>query len=555
MPTLMERLRVMIGSHRLAIAVVLTAVSVLSACSALRTSAPAVSSQRLRYPETSKTNHVDVYHGISVEDPYRWLEDDNSPATAAWVEAQNKLTFAYLAAISERPLIRARLQQLWNFEKFTPPRREGNRYFFSYNNGLQNQFVLCTAEAIHEPHRVLIDPNTLSPDGTVALTTYAPSHDGRFIAYGLASAGSDWQEWHVRDVVSGRDLEDRIQWVKFSGASWTKDCQGFFYSRYDEPSPAERLTKVNYYQKLYYHRLGTPQTQDKLIYHRPDQKEWGFNGTVTDDGRYLIITVTQGTDRKTRVFYLDLADPNAKVVELLNEFDAAYNFIDNDGPLFWFHTDLDAPRGRVIAIDTRNPQRTNWREVIPEANETIQAVNIVGHRFIVTYLRDAHSNVKLFDLDGRFEREIPLPGIGTASGFAGKRSDTETFFGFTSFTVPNRVYRYDLATGTVTLWREPKLAFRPEDYETSQFFCKSKDGTRIPIFVTHRKGLKPNGSRPTLLYGYGGFNISITPSFNVANLAWLEMGGVYAVANIRGGGEYGENWHLAGTKLNKQNVF
>jgi len=538
-----------------AVAVALLALVIFAGCASGRQDAKARSGRRLEYPVTPKTNQVDVYHGVTVPDPYRWLEDENSPATAAWVEAQNRVTFAYLGSIPERPIIRARLQRLWNYEKFTPPRREGNRYFFSYNNGLQNQYVLCVGEAIGRPHRVLLDPNTLSPDGTVALTGYAVSDDGRLLAYGLASAGSDWQEWHVRDVDSGRDLDDRVRWVKFSGASWTKDGRGFFYSRYDEPSETEKLTKVNYYQKLYYHRVGTPQSEDKLIYHRPDQKEWGFHGSVTDDGRYLIITVTQGTDRKTRVFYLDLTTENSKVVELLNDFDAAYNFIDNDGPVFWFHTDLEASRGRIIAIDTRHPERANWREIIPQAPETIESVNIVGNRFIVTYLKDAHTQVKQFHLDGRFDREIELPGIGTASGFGGKRSDTETFFAFSSFTVPGRIYRYDLASNTISIWREAKVAFNPDDFETSQFFCTSKDGTKVPVFVTHRKGLKLDGRRPTLLYGYGGFNISITPSFSVANLTWMEMGGVYAVANLRGGGEYGEDWHQAGTKLQKQNVF
>jgi len=513
------------------------------------------STSRLAYPSTAQSNHVDMYHGVRVADPYRWLEDDNAPATLAWVEQQNQVTFGYLASIPERPGIRARLQELWNYEKFTAPRRQGGRYFFSHNNGLQNQYVLCVAEAFDAPPRVLLDPNTLSSDGTVALTGYAVSDDGSRLAYGLAAAGSDWQEWRVRDVQTGRDLDDHVQWVKFSGASWTKDGRGFYYSRYDAPTDQEKLTRVNYYQKLYYHLLGTPQSEDKLIYHRPDQKEWGFRGAVTDDGRYLIITVTQGTDRKNRVFYIDLAQEPGQTVELLNEFDAAYNFVDNDGPVFWFHTDLNASRGRVIAIDTRRPERANWRELIPQAPETIESVNVVGNRFVVAYLKDAHSQVKQFHLDGQLEREIPLPGIGTATGFGGKRTDTETFFAFTSFTVPGRIFRYGVTEGPMSVWREPKVAFNPEDYETRQFFYTSKDGTRVPLFVTHRKSLKLDGRRPTLLYGYGGFNISITPSFSVANLAWMELGGVYAVANLRGGGEYGEDWHQAGMKLQKQNVF
>jgi len=498
---------------------------------------------------------VDDYHGVKVADPYRWLEDDNSAATRAWVEAENRVTFHYLESIPDRPQLKARLHQLWNFEKFTLPHREGGRYFYSRNDGLQNQYVLCVADALEAPARVLLDPNALSTDGTVALSGSAVSEDGKFLAYGLATAGSDWQEWHVREVDTGRDLEDHLKWVKFSRASWTKDNQGFFYSRYDEPTEQEKLTRVNYYQKLYYHRVGTGQGADRLVYQRPEQKEWGFQGEVTEDGRYLIIRVSQGTDRKNRLFYQDLVAGDGRVVELLNDFDAAYNFIANDGPVFWFHTDLQAPRGRIIAIDTRQPDRGHWQELIPQAAETVQGVTAVANRFFVAYLKDARGQIKQFRLDGTLEREIELPGIGTATGFGGKRREPETFFQFTSYTVPGRIFRYTVAEGRMTLWREPRVAFNPDDYETRQCFCASKDGTRVPLFITHRKGLKLNGRQPTLLYGYGGFNISLTPSFSVANLVWMERGGVYAVAILRGGGEYGEEWHQAGTKLKKQNVF
>lgn len=507
------------------------------------------------YPLTAKTNQTEVCHGIEVTDSYRWLEDDRAPATAAWVEEQNVLTRRYLDAIPERAGIQKRLTELWNYEKYSVPSKRGGRYFFSRNSGLQNQGVLYTAATLDAEPSILLDPNALSAEGTIALSGTAVSEDGQWLAYGLAASGSDWQEWRVRNIQTGQDLPDLLRWVKFSGASWTKDNRGFFYSRYDEPTEAQKLTKVNEFQKLFYHRVGTDQSQDTLVYHRPDHKEWGFGGYATDDGQYLIIAVTHGTDPRNRVFYKDLAQPNSDVVELLNEFDASYDFVGNDGPVFWFKTDLQAPRARLIAIDTRNPARANWREIIPQAAETLEGVRLVGNRFIASYLKDAHSQVKVFNLDGSLERQLDLPGIGSASGFSGRREDTETFYSFTSFSVPGRIYRYSIPTGESRLWRQPQVAFAPDDFETHQVFAQSRDGTRIPIFITHRKGLPKNGTAPTLLYGYGGFNISITPSFSPANLAWMDMGGIYAVATLRGGGEYGEDWHQAGTKLQKQNVF
>jgi prolyl oligopeptidase len=362
----------------------------------------------------------------------------------------------------------------------------------------------------------------------------------------------------VRDVATGEDRADAIEWVKFSGASWTKDGSGFFYSRYDAPKAGDEKKGLNEFQKLYFHRLGTAQAEDALIYERRDHANWGFGGEVTDDGRYLAIHVSEGTDAKNRFFYKDLADPQAQVVELLKDFDASYDFIDNDGAIFFFKTDLDAPRGRVIAIDLANPARERWRELIPQTDDALTSVNIVGGQFIGNYLHDAHSVVKLFAWDGHdatFSRELALPGLGSAGGFGGERTDTETFYSFTSFTVPGTIYRLDLTTGESRIFREPKVDFRPGDYETKQVFSVSKDGTRVPIFITHRRGLKLDGSNPVLLYGYGGFGISLTPTFSVANLVWMEMGGVFALANLRGGGEYGEDWHLAGTKLRKQNVF
>ncbi|HKQ47288.1 MAG TPA: prolyl oligopeptidase family serine peptidase [Phycisphaerae bacterium] len=513
------------------------------------------SGRPLDYPKAKKVDQVDDYHGTKVADPYRWLEDDNSAETKAWVEAENKVTFGYLEQIPARGKIKSRLTKLWDYEKYGVPFKEGGRYFFSKNDGLQNQNVVYTAEQLDGAARVLIDPNTLSADGTVALAGYTISDDGRYMAYGISDAGSDWVTYRVRDIATGHDTSDEIKWVKFSGASWTSDNNGFFYSRYDEPNEAGKLMQANYFHKLYYHRLGTPQSEDVLVYERPDEKEWGFAGSVTDDGRYLILTVWKGTEQKNRVFFKDLQDAGAKVVELLNDFDAEYNFIDNDGPVFFFQTDLNASRGRVIAVNTHHPAKADWKELIPESKATLQGVTLVGDRFICSYLKDAYSEIKLYDLGGTFVRDVELPGLGTAGGFGGKRSDTETFYSYTSFATPATVYRYDIPTGTSTVFKQPTVDFNPADFETKQIFYSSKDGTQIPMFITHRKGLELDGNNPTYLYGYGGFKASMTPFFSVSNVVWMEMGGVYAMANLRGGGEYGQDWHDAGRLKNKQNVF
>ena len=507
------------------------------------------------YPSSRKDDQVDDYHGTKVADPYRWLENPDSEETTAWVEAQNKVTFGYLGEIPAREQIKQRLTQLWDYEKFGIPFKQGNRYFYFKNDGLQNQSVLYTLTSLDAEPTVLIDPNTLSEDGTIALSGLAISEDGNLMAYGLSTSGSDWTEWKVRDVETSSDRTDRIKWVKFSGASWTHDGQGFFYSRYDEPNEASILEDINYYQKLYYHKLGTPKSEDIIIYHRPDQKEWMFGAGVTEDGRYLIISVSQSTDPKNLVFYKDLQTPDAPVVELISEFEANYSLIDNDGSIFWFRTDLDAPRGRVIAIDINNPARENWKEVIPQSAETLESLGLLNNQFVADYLKDAQSSIKIFNLDGSFIREVELPRIGSAGGFGGKRYDRETFYSFTSFTTPATIYRYDMVSGESTIFRQPNVDFNPDNYETKQVFYSSKDGTRVPMFITHKKGLQLDGNNPTLLYGYGGFSVSLTPYFSVSNLVWMEMGGIYALPNLRGGGEYGEEWHQAGTKLNKQNVF
>ncbi|HTQ78839.1 MAG TPA: prolyl oligopeptidase family serine peptidase [Thermoanaerobaculia bacterium] len=509
----------------------------------------------LVYPPARIVDLVDVLHGIEVPDPYRWLEDPDSPETVAWVEAENRVTQGYLARIPEREGIRQRLKELWNYEKYDVPTKAGDRYFFAKNDGLQNQSVIYFLDRLDGTPQRVIDPNTLSADGTVALTAYSVSDDGQLIAYGLSSGGSDWEEWRVRDVESGRDLPDLLRWVKFSTTAWTHDNQGFFYSRYDEPKPSDPQEQANYFQKLYYHRIGTPQSEDRLIYERPDAKEWGFLAQVTEDGRYLIIQVWRGTDIENGIFYQDLAEPGSPVRELLGHFDASYSFLGNDGPVFWFLTNLDAPRRRVVEVDTRRPGRAHWREAVPQQPETLEEVSVFADTFLASYLQDAHSQVRVFDLEGRPLREVEFPGLGSVAGFTGRRTDRETFYLFTSFTTPPTVYHYNLVTGESTLFRQPQVAFDLAGYETRQVFYTSRDGTRVPMFLTSRKDLPRDGQNPVLLYGYGGFNVSVTPSFAISTLVWMEMGGIYAVPNLRGGGEYGEDWHQAGSKLSKENVF
>ena len=527
--------------------------SLISADPLLAENVPAPS--KLDYPKAKTVDQVDYYHGTKVADPYRWLEDTDSADTLAWVQSENKLTFSYLDKIPYRPAIRERLTKLWNYERYDVPEQRGGRYFYQHNNGLQNQNVLLVADSLNAEPRVLLDPNTLSSDGTVALSNHSITDDGKLLAYGTAASGSDWVVWHVRDVDSGKDLPDVIQWVKFSDVAWTKDGKGFYYSRFDEPKQGTALLDTNYFQKLYYHRLGTGQSEDKLIYERPDNKELEFNPGVTDDGRYLIITVQQGTSPTNRLYYKDLSQPDLPIVKLLDDFDAQYEFIDNDGSVFWFKTDLDAPRSRLIAIDTRAPERSNWKTIVPQAEDTMTGVYAVDNKFLAKYLKDARTQVRVYDLQGKFLRNIDLPAIGTARGFGGTRKDKETFYAFTSFTVPTTIYRYDPEAGSSSVFRQPKVDFDASRYETKQIFYQSKDGTRVPMFLTYKKGLKLDGTNRVLLYGYGGFDISLTPNFSVPNLVWLEMGGVYAQPNLRGGGEYGEEWHLAGTKLQKQTVF
>ncbi len=509
------------------------------------------------YPETKRVDQVDSYFGTIVPDPYRWLEDDvrNSEDVRHWVDAQNKVTLEHITELPFREQIESRLTKLWDYEKYGPPFKEGDRYFYFKNDGLQNQSVLYQLESLESEPKVLIDPNQWSTDGTVALGEMEFSHDGKRMAYGIQDAGSDWRTWHVMDVETGEKLSDELKWIKFGGISWTKDGNGFYYSRYDEPKAEKKFQGLNLNQKVFYHKLGGPQSADELIFEAPENPKWGFLPQVTEDGKYLVITIWQGTDDRYRVMYKSLAEANSKMQVLIDNFDHEYSFIGNEQSLFYFKSDNGAPKKRILAIDVENPDQANWKTIVPESDEAMESAGMVGDFLIAEYLKDAKTQVKIFDLSGKFVREVKFPGIGSANGFNGHRDHDETFYSFSSFNRPPSIFRYDLKTGESKLIRAAKVAFDPEQYVVEQVFFKSKDGTRVPMFIAHKKGLERNGKNPTLLYGYGGFNISLSPSFSISRLQWMEMGGVFAMPNLRGGGEYGKEWHKAGTKTNKQNVF
>lgn len=514
-------------------------------------------SPKLNYPKAPTSDTVDNYHGVRVADPYRPLENVDAPATLAWEKAENKLTFSYLATIPQRPAIRTLLKKVWNYERYSVPFKEGGRYFFTKNNGLQNQAPLYVLDSLTGRPRLLLDPNRLSSDGTVALAGYTVSRDGKYLAYGTAASGSDWNTWHVKNVDTGEDLADTLDWVRFSGASWTADNAGFYYCRYDAPPPGKTYKAEAKFQKVYYHRIGTPQSQDSLVYQRTDKPDYAFSPQVTDDGHYLALNIESGSDVGVRLDYRDLKATGSTIHRLFDDAKTKYLFIGNDGPLFFILTDRDAPRYRVVTVDvSRTPDDPqDVTTVIPESGDTIQNVSLIGHRLIVTYMHDASSRVAVFSEAGKYENEIPLPALGSVTGFYGHVNDTETFYEFTSFTYPGEIFHYDIASGKSSVVFEPKLTFRPADFETREVFYPSKDGTKIPLFLVYQKGLKLNGENPTLLYGYGGFDIPLTPHFSPRNLAWVEMGGVYAMACLRGGSEYGEAWHKAGMLGNKQNVF
>jgi prolyl oligopeptidase len=507
----------------------------------------------LHIPITRRDTVIEDYHGSPVADPYRWLEDATSAEAQVWGEAQHALTQAYLEEIPVRERIQQRLTTLFDYPKYSVPRRRGDRYYFSKNDGLQNQSVLYMQHTLSSEASVVLDPNTFSQDGTIALTNQSFTKDGMLLAYGTSHGGSDWQEIRVRNVDRGTDYDEVIQWVKFTSIAWRDDNHGFYYNRFPEPGsvPEEDSTCYN---KVYWHMLGTLQAEDKLIFERPDAKELSFDPFITEDGKYLLLNVWHGTDPKNRIYYREVTDEEP-FIRLLDEADASYNFIGNDGPLFYFNTDLDAPRGRIIAIDIRHPERARWQELVPQQEDVLAFALIVNSQFVVAYMHDAHHQIRRYSKDGCYLGDIALPTLGSVVEVSGKPEHTELFLSFTSFLYPPTIYRYDFNTNTLTPLHDTGNKFDLSSYETKQIFYTSKDGTRIPMFLTHKKGLTLDGNNPTLLYGYGGFNVSLTPAFAASTLLWAEHGGVYAVANLRGGNEYGEDWHQAGMLEKKQNVF
>jgi prolyl oligopeptidase len=509
---------------------------------------------KLSYPLTPSVDQVDDFHGTLVRDPYRWLEDVDSPETLDWVRRQNELTFGFLEQIPARERLRARLTGLWDYARAQTPFQRGGKYFQYRNTGLQNQDVLYVAENPGAAGRALLDPNSLSEDGTAALNDISVSDDGRWLAYAVSRSGSDWQEWRIRNVETGADLPETLQWSKFSGAAWAKDSSGFYYGRYPAPAEGETFQQANYNQQLAFHRLNALQSDDSLVYARPDQPEWGFGAQVSEDGRYLLLGVWQGTDTRNRFFYKDLS-AHGEMVELIPALEAAYDYVGNDGPVFYFRTDFNAPRACLLSIDVTAPEKSNWKIILPEGASVLESVRFIGGQFVTVTLRDAHHEIRRFAPDGRPLGEVALPTLGSILALNGKRADQEMFYTFSSFTVPPTVYRYDFKTGASGLVFSPAIDFDFSAYETRQVFVPSRDGTKIPMFLTHKKGLAYDGQNPTLLYGYGGFNIAYLPAFAVHYTAWLEMGAVFAVANLRGGNEYGEEWHKAGMLHNKQNVF
>ncbi|MFQ5534145.1 MAG: prolyl oligopeptidase family protein [Sphingomonadales bacterium] len=506
------------------------------------------------YPAAHAADHTDDYFGVPVADPYRWLEALDSPETKAWIKDQNGVSEPYLADLPARTRIEERLKSLWNYERFGIPAKEGGKYFYVRNDGLQDQDVLYVAADIDAEPRELINPNEFSGDRTASLHSHSVSPDAAHISYAVSESGSDWTDIRVRNVETGRDLADNLTFIKFGGynVAWDHDGQGFYYSRYPKGEDGKGDGKGSV--KLYHHKLGTSQDDDALVYAMPDHPSRIPAAGISEDGRYLIVSVFEGYFSNA-IYFKDLSDDTAEITALIDSWDGEYEFLGNSGAEFYFSTTSNAPRGRVIAVDVGDPAPANWREVVPQAEQVLRSARFIGGRFVASYLKDAKAEVMIYDIAGRLVRGVALPGIGSVSGFTGHGDDPETFYAFTSYNTPASIYRYDVATGEQSLFRKPETGFDSTAYTTEQVFYESKDGTRVPMFITYRNGLELNGDNPTLLYGYGGFNISLTPGYSTANIVWLEMGGVLAIPNLRGGGEYGEDWHKAGANLNKQNVF
>jgi len=505
---------------------------------------------QLKYPVTKKGNVVDDYHGTKVSDPFRWLEDDNSEETKAWVIEQNKVTNEYLSKIPIREKLKQRFEKLYNYPKYGAPFKAGDKYYFFKNDGLQNQSVMYVKEKLDGEAKLFLDPNKLSEDGTVSLSTYSFSKDGKLFAYGTASGGSDWNEYFVMNAESKEKLSDHLTWIKFSGMAWAGN--GFYYSRYPEPAGSE-LSSKNQFSKVYYHKIGDDQSKDVLVYEDASAPDRGFYAQTTEDERFLIISFTEGTNNNG-FFVKDLAGQSVDFISIVDDLNNNYGVVDNIGDKLVVLTDYKAPNYKLILIDPKNPARENWKDLIPEKKDVLQSVQIIGEKFIAVYMQDASQHAYIYDLKGTLETEIKLPALGSV-GFSGKRDDNVAFYSFTSFTYPNTIYKFDMNSKSSELYQQVELDFDFDNYETKQVFYTSKDGTKIPMFIVYKKGLKLDGSNPAYLYSYGGFNISMNPSFSTSRLMFLENGGVYAMPNIRGGGEYGEEWHKAGMLDKKQNVF
>ena len=506
----------------------------------------------LEYPQTRKGNTVDTYFGNKVEDPYRWLEDDRSAETEAWVKVQNEVTFDYLDKIPFRDELKQRLTELWNYEKISAPNKEGGWIYFSKNDGLQNQSVIYRRKSEDAPAEVFLDPNKFSEDGTTSLAGMSFSEDGKTLAYSISEGGSDWRKIIIMDAETREIKEDTLIDVKFSGVSW-KGNEGFYYSSYDKPKGSELSAKTDQH-KLYYHKLGTPQSEDKLIFGgTPEQKHRYIGGSVSEDNRYLFISARTSTSGG-KLFMMDLSKDHPTIDTIVGNESTESYVLDNSGSKLFIVTNLDAPNRRIVTVDASNPTPENWKDLIPETANVLSPATGGGYIF-AEYMQDAVSKVKQYDYEGKLVREIELPGVGTAGGFGGEKEEKDLYYNFTNYVTPGSIYKYNVETGVSELYNTPKVDFNPDDYTSEQVFYTSKDGTRVPMIITYKKGLERNGKNPTILYGYGGFNISLTPSFSIANAVWMEQGGIYAVPNLRGGGEYGKDWHDAGTKLQKQNVF
>lgn len=513
-----------------------------------------MNAQDIRYPQTKKVTQTDAYFSHKVEDPYRWLENDTASDTEAWVKEQNQVTQSYLSKIPFRSKIHNRLTELWNYERYSAPQQEGDWFVFYKNDGLQNQSVLYVKRGLNGEAELLLDPNKLSADGTVALQATAFSKKQQYFAYAVSASGSDWQEIYVMDFASRKLLKDKIEYVKFTGISWAGE-DGFYYSGYDKPQDEKtKFSAKTEFQKIFYHKIGTAQSEDKLIYEDRDHPLRYVGGGLTEDERFLVLGISEGTDG-SEIKIKDMTKPGSDFITIVPGFSTNANVVDNIGDKILLQTNSGAPRYKVVLLDPQNPDESNWKTVIPEQAEPLEAVGTGGGKLFASYLKDACTRVNQYSYDGKLEHQLQLPGLGTASGFGCRRENDVFFYTFTSFTYPATSFRYDIKTGKSTLYQKPSVKFDPAGFETKQVFYTSKDGTKVPMFITHKKGLKLDGSNPTLLYAYGGFNINITPAFSVANMVFIENGGVYCVANLRGGGEYGETWHKGGMLDKKQNVF